>query len=91
MTLAVLPRPTQARALLLFPSGQRVYAEDLLVDFPCPAEIHLYDPVEHYRLFHLHHAGEVDHDTRALYVLGGTYRPHGGTPARLEPSEAYEQ
>lgn len=90
MTLAVLPRPTQARALLLFPSGQRVYAEDLWVDFPCPHEIHLHGPSEYYRLFHLQHAGEVDTDTRALYVLGGTYRPHGATTA-LEPSEAYDQ
>lgn len=88
--MAVLPRPTQARALLLFPSGQRVYPEDLLVDFPCPHEIHLHGPSEHYRLFHLHHAGEVDAETRALYVLGGHYRPHGATEQR-EPSEAYDQ
>ncbi len=79
---------SQARALLLLPSGHRAFDEDLTVGIPLPATVDI--ATDTYYLWHLH-AGEVDDETRALYVLGGPYRPHGYGRLRHAPDEAYDQ
>lgn len=80
------------RALLLLPSGHRAYDEDLMVEAPAPRTLDIRLPglTLAYGLVHLHHGGAVDAETRALYVLGGRYRPHGTMRRRL-PDEAHEQ
>lgn len=92
MTWPRLPVPAQARALLLLPSGHRVMDHDLQVMIPVPQTLRL-TRVER-GTFHLAglHTGELDGETRALYVLGGPYRPHGYPHKdRNAPDEAYDQ
>ncbi len=81
--------PVQARALLLLPSGHRAFDEDLAVGIPVPRTLDVGGDV--FDLLHLHAGGTVDAETRALYVLGGLYRPHGYGAARHAPDEAFDQ
>jgi len=85
--------PEQAQAILLLPSGHRAFDEDFAVAFPVPRTIDVGGLVPHgvYGLVHIHHSGTVDDVTRALYVLGGHYRPHGASCLRLDPDEAHDQ
>jgi hypothetical protein len=80
------------RALLLLPSGHRACDCDHVVASPPPRTLDIHLPTHslHYGLVHLHHGGAVDAETRALYVLGGRYRPHGTLRRRL-PDEAHDQ
>lgn len=84
--------PTVARAIFLLPAGFRAHDEDFTVALPPPRD--LPDPVtaQPYTLVQLHHGGSVDAETRALYVLGGEYLPHGAqaTPCH-DPDEAHDQ
>lgn len=82
--------PTNARAILVLPAGFRALEEDVGVAFPVPDFIDV-EGDGRYELMHLHHAGECDQTTRALYVLGGRYLPHGAGELRLDPDEACEQ
>ena len=77
-----------ARALLLLPSGHRAYDADVPVGIPVPPTLTLRDDI--YYLWHLHH-GVCDAETRALYVLGGVYQPHGYGTLRYAPDEAFTQ
>lgn len=89
MSWPTVPPPMTARAILLLPSGHRAFDEDFTVAFPPPSHVLLGGSFE---LMHLHHAGGVDQDTRALYVLGGCYRPYGYPRAeRHDPDEAHDQ
>lgn len=82
---------TLARAILLLPAGFRVYDEDFTVECPPPKRFRLPDGGT-FGLVHLHHGGDVDDETRALYVLGGAYLPHGATHEhRHDPDEAHDQ
>jgi hypothetical protein len=56
---------------------------------PAPKTLEL--QTDTYHLMHLHAAGGVDQETRALYVLGGRYEPHGFGPTRHAPDEAFDQ
>jgi hypothetical protein len=89
MTWPRQPLPAQARALLLLPSGHRAFDEDFTVAMPAPKTLEL--QTDTYHLMHLHAAGGVDQETRALYVLGGRYEPHGFGPTRHAPDEAFDQ
>lgn len=94
MTWPTQPMPAQATAILLLPSGHRAHDGPCFVDYPPPRVIDGGPDGEpgRYHLFHLHQAGSVDGDTRALYVLGGTYRPHGAQRNdRHDPDEAHDQ
>lgn len=90
MTWPTAPMPAQAAAILLLPSGHRAFDEDFAVSIPVPEMIEV-DRVAYHR-FHLHFGGTVDDETRALYVLGGCYRPHGAhRDERHDPDEAHDQ
>lgn len=89
MTWPVHPLPVHVRALLLLPSGHRAFDEDVPVPIPIPMTYAVADDV--YHLMHLHSGGRVDGETRALYVLGGAYRPQGFGVMRLDPEEAFDQ
>ena len=94
MTWPTAPMPTTARALLVFPSGHRALDEDLVVAYPLPESLDVTgDPMAGvYHLVHVHHPGQIDGATRALYVLGGHYLPHGAAHVeRLAPEEAFDQ
>lgn len=92
MTYPTAPLPREARAILVLPAGLRALEHDLPVGFPVPDFIDLRgDVAGRYDLMHIHHAGECDQTTRALYVLGGRYLPHGAGELRLDPDEACEQ
>lgn len=89
MTWPVAPMPTQARALLLLPSGHRAFDDDVTLAVPTPFQL---DVDGHtYLRFHSHAPGQVDAEARVLYVLGGVYQPRGYGPARPGPDEAYDQ
>ena len=91
----VTPQPPSAQAILLLPAGLRADDRDYMIEFPPPRLLDV--PTEaggfaRYELMHLHHAGEVDPTTRALYVLGGRYLPFGYQAApRHDPDEAHDQ
>ena len=95
MTWPAVPLPREAIALLLFPSGHRVYDDDQprTVGYPFPVVIDTGPNGEPgvYHLMHVHYGGEVDAEARALYVLGGHYLPHGTGALRLDPDEALDQ
>ena len=75
MTWPSDPMPGYARALLLLPCGMRARDRDLAVPYPVPPAIE--DGGRQFQLFVMMHAGLVDRETRALYVLGGRYLPFG--------------
>ena len=82
----------QAQAILVLPSGHRAFDEDFAVAFPVPRTIDVAGMDRGvYGLVHIHHSGQVDDRTRALYVLGGHYRPHGASRLRLDPDEVHDQ
>lgn len=92
MTYPAVALPREARAILVLPTGHRALPSDLPIAFPVPDFIDLAgDLGGRYELMHIHHAGECDLTTRALYVLGGRYLPHGAGELRLDPDEACEQ
>lgn len=92
MTYPTVALPREARAILVLPAGFRVLGYDVTVAFPVPDFVELQGDLSgRYELMHIHHAGECDQATRALYVLGGRYLPHGAGELRLDPDEACEQ
>jgi hypothetical protein len=87
-------QPPSAQAILLLPAGLRADFPEVTVAFPPPRMLDV--PTEsgfaRYELMHLHHAGECDGETRALYVLGGRYLPFGyQSEPRHDPDEAHDQ
>lgn len=77
MTWPMDPMPAYARALLLYPCGMRARDRDLAVPYPVPPQIE--EGGRRFQLFVMMHAGQVDRETRALYVLGGRYMPFGAS------------
>lgn len=83
--------PQTARALLLLPAGLRAFETDVSVPFPLPREVDLRAVGGGcFKLMHIHHAGEVDGETRALYILGGVHLPIGAQ-LTADPDEAHDQ
>lgn len=92
MTWPERPLPLSVRAILLLPAGMRAFDEDLLVDFPAPRFIEFSgDERGRYELMAISYSGLCDGETRALYVLGGRYLPHGGGALRLAADEVHDQ
>lgn len=84
--------PESVRAILLLPSGHRAHDEDLVIWGECPDRIQFTGFGRGtYVLLATHDAGQVDDQARALYILGGCYRPGGGTRTRALPDEIYDQ
>lgn len=84
--------PDSASAILLLPSGHRAYDETFTVALPVPETLDVHGRGGVYHLFRLHHGGAVDAVPRALYVLGGEYRPGGFTREdHHAPDEAHDQ
>jgi hypothetical protein len=93
--LTATPQPPSAQAILLLPAGLRADDGEYTVAFPPPRMLDI--PTDaggyaRYELMHLHHAGECDGATRALYVLGGRYLPFGyQAAAQPDPDEVHDQ
>lgn len=85
--------PDSVTAILLLPSGHRACDDDATVPYPPSETLECWGgPMAgRYRLMGLHEAGSVDEHARALYVLGGRYRPGGGTRLQALPDEVYDQ
>lgn len=92
MTWPERPLPIRVLAILLLPAGMRAFDEDLIVDFPAPRSIDLTGAEQgRYELMAISYSGCCDGETRALYVLGGRYLPHGGSALRLAADEVHDQ
>jgi hypothetical protein len=88
-------QPPSAQAIFLLPAGLRFDDRDATIEFPPPRWFDV--PTDgggfaRFELMHLHHAGECDGLTRALYVLGGRYLPFGyQAEPQHDPDEVHDQ
>jgi hypothetical protein len=86
--------PAHAAAILLLPSGHRAFDEDFCIPVPVPETLDIQgdDGAGVYHLLHRPIVGSVDAIVRALYVLGGTYRPGGyHRTDQHDPDEVHDQ